>query len=104
MAAYVIGNYTIINPEAYTEYPEKAAATITKYDGTTIVVAHDSVALEGKPRSIIVVVRFDSIEKAQRWYYSEEYQAIIHLRQDTSEGWITICPEFDFSMMLKKQL
>lgn len=103
MAAYVIGNYTITNPETYAEYPKNAAATVAQYGGKTIVVSHDPVILEGKPRAVLVVVRFDSIEAAQRWYDSEEYQAIAHFRQGASEGWVTICPEFDFSIMFKNQ-
>jgi uncharacterized protein (DUF1330 family) len=102
MSAYVIANYTVNNAAVYAEYPKRAAETVAQYGGTSIVVAHDPLVLEGVPRSIVVVVRFESVQAAQKWYTSPEYQSVAHYRKDSSEGWITICPEFDFTMMFKK--
>ena len=40
-----------------------------------------------------VVLRFESKEAVKAWYESDEYQKIIHLRTDNSEGDTTLGDE-----------
>ena len=82
-------------PEKETEeYIKQVSRTIVTYGGKTLVASHDHTPLEGAPAQIVVVVMFDNCEKACEWYHSDDYQQIIDLRKNSSEGWVTLCNEF----------
>ncbi len=82
MAAYVIAYLEVTDPEAFQAYRKVALPTFAPYGGKAIVVDGQFEVLEGmvQPRSI-VVVEFESLEQARRWYASPEYARSIPLRQ-----------------------
>ncbi len=74
--AYIIAQAVVSNPEAYETYKALAAAAVAKYGGRYIVRGGATHLLEGDwhpPR--LVVLEFDSLEQARRFYDSPEYQA-----------------------------
>jgi uncharacterized protein (DUF1330 family) len=73
--AYVIGRVTVTNPEAYAEYAKGATEAIRKYGGRPLVRGGAHEALEGEARPRNVVIEFESLEQAKRYYHSPEYQA-----------------------------
>ena len=89
MAAYLVGNLKVTNPEGFTKYRELVAQTIADHDGEYVVADVNSVPVEGDPEHLSVVLKFDSMEALQGWYDSPEYQEILSLRTDNSEGVIT---------------
>ena len=91
MAAYLIANYTVTNPEAFEPYPRAAAPTILDHGGEFLVADLATEAVEGSPHRVTVVARFESKEAARAWYDSEEYQKVVHLRTDNSEGVVFFC-------------
>jgi uncharacterized protein (DUF1330 family) len=86
MAAYFIANYTVTDPEMYREYQGKVMPTLIASGAKILVVGHSDVISEGEPQAQTIVLEFESLEVAQNWYNSPEYQAIINLRLDASEG------------------
>ena len=72
---YVIARVTVTNPEAYAEYAKGATEAIRQYGGRPLVRGGAYEALEGEARARNVVIEFDSVEQAKRYYYSPEYQA-----------------------------
>jgi len=42
--------------------------------------------IEGEPRPVTVVVRFADKDAARAWYQSDQYQGIVHHRQDNAQG------------------
>jgi len=94
MAGYLIGNYRITNPEAYRAYPPAVMPTLRAHSGEVLVADYESDPVEGEPASVTVVVRFPSKEAARAWYDSSEYQAIVSLRTDNSEGILVFADEF----------
>ncbi len=94
MPGYVIANYTITDTEMYAEYPPAVGPTLAQYGGKLLVAGSDSKVLEGNPLASTVVVEFESVEAAQRWYDSPEYTKVKHLRTSASEGWVLIAPQF----------
>lgn len=49
--------------------------------------------IEGTPQHIATaIVEFDSQEALERWYHSPEYQAVIGLRTDSTDGWVIGAP------------
>ena len=88
MAGYVIANYRVTNPEGYAKYGPAVVPTIAAYGAEVLVVDPQSEAAEGEPANVMIVLKFPSKDAARAWYNSPEYQAIIHLRQDNTEGFL----------------
>ena len=81
---YFVTNYSVTNPEGYAEYPKLVAATQEGFC-RRLIAGHGEV-IEGNPGNRTVVLEFDSREQYEAWYNSPEYQAILPLRVDNSEG------------------
>jgi uncharacterized protein (DUF1330 family) len=86
MSAYLIANYNITNPEAYESYPQAAAATLQAYGAEMVVADFDTEAVEGEAGKVTIVIRFESRDALNNWYNSPEYQDVVNLRLDNSEG------------------
>ena len=93
MAACLVGNLKVTNPEGFTKYRELVAKTIADHGGEYVVADVNSVPVEGEPEHLSVVLRFDSMEALRGWYDSPEYQEILALRTDNSEGIITFAQD-----------
>ena len=93
MAAYLVGNLKVTNAEGFGRYRELVGKTISDHGGEYVVADVDSKAIEGNPEHLSVVVKFDSMDALQGWYDSSEYQDILALRTDNSEGIITFAQD-----------
>ena len=82
MPAYVIAYLEVTDPQAFDAYRKVAGPTFAPYGGRPVVVDGAFEVLEGmvKPKSV-VVIEFDTMEQARRWYASPEYAKTIPLRQ-----------------------
>lgn len=89
-AAYVIANFRVTDAESYGAYPPLARATIMANGGEFLVIDRESEVFEGEPAPVTVVIRFPSKDAARAWYNSPEYQEIVHLRTDNSEGLVVL--------------
>jgi uncharacterized protein (DUF1330 family) len=87
MAAYVITYLEVTDPQAFQAYRQAAGPTFAPYGGKPIVVDGAFEVLEGmiQPRSV-VVVEFESMEQARRWYASPEYAKTIPMRQQAANA------------------
>ena len=87
MAAYVVGEIEISDPQAYEEYRKRVPAVVTKYGGRFVVRGGAVETLEGgwAPKRF-VALEFPSMEQARKWYRSPEYAPLIALRQKASRG------------------
>ncbi len=95
MAAYLVANYRITNPEAYAAYPPAVVPTLAAHGAEIVVADYASEAVEGAPSSVTIVVRFPSKEAARAWYGSPEYSAIVGLRLDNTEGFSVLTDQFE---------
>jgi uncharacterized protein (DUF1330 family) len=87
MAAYVLAEIEITNPEGYKEYTAHVPATIAKYGGRFLVRGGATTALEGNwPQQRRVLIEFPSVEAARRWYDSPEYEKPKAMRRANSNG------------------
>ena len=87
MAAYVLAEIEITNPEGYKEYTTHVPATIAKYGGRFLARGGAARALEGDwPQQRRVLIEFPSVEAAQRWYDSPEYEKPKAMRIANSKG------------------
>jgi uncharacterized protein (DUF1330 family) len=85
MSAYVIVEIEVTDPVGYEEYKKQAAATVHKYGGKYIVRGGTTEVLEGDRRpKRIVVLQFDSMERAKEWLNCEEYREPRKMRHRTA--------------------
>ena len=94
MAAYLIANYTVTNEAGYQSYVVAVGPTLAAHGGEILVAGPGSELVEGDPGSVTVVVKFPSMDDLRSWYDSPEYQEIIHLRTDNTEGSVVFANEF----------
>lgn len=82
MAAYVIVYLEVTDPEAFAIYQKASFPTIGPYGGRPLVAGGALEAVEGMmhPKSV-VIVEFDTLEQARKWYASPEYARTIPMRQ-----------------------
>ena len=87
MAAYVVAEVEITNPEGYKEYAAVVPATIAQYGGKFLVRGGAAHVLEGEwPQRRRVIIEFPSVEQAKKWFASPEYEKPMALRRANSNG------------------
>ena len=87
MAAYVIAEIDITNPEGYKAYTAAVPATVEKYGGRFMVRGGKAQALEGDwSEARRVILEFPSMEAARKWYDSPEYEKPLAIRKANSTG------------------
>ncbi len=81
MAAYLIVDVHVSDPEAYAEYRKLVPPTLEKYGGRFVVRGgpHETVEGEWAPGRLVMVA-FDDAAAARRWYDSPEYSVAKALR------------------------
>ena len=85
MPAYVIADVDVTNPTGYEPYRPLAAASIARFGGRFIVRGGAAELLEGAPApGHTVVIEFSDTDAAKRWYFSDEYQQALKIRQANS--------------------
>ncbi len=82
MAAYVIADVEVHDPEGYEEYRIGVEPSMRPYGGRYLIRGGQVEALEGDwmPKRY-VTIEFPDREQARRWYASPEYQAILPIRK-----------------------
>ena len=82
MPAYVIVDVDVTDPERYNRYKAATPAAIAAGGGRFLVRGGESTVLEGDWRpSRLVVLEFEDLAAAERWYESDIYQAAAKLRE-----------------------
>jgi uncharacterized protein (DUF1330 family) len=85
--AYVIAEVEVTDPTTLQKYGDKAPQIVASYNGHYVVRGGEVQSLEGEPpKGFIVVIGFDSVEKARKWYDSPEYAAIRPIRQKATKS------------------
>lgn len=85
MAAYVIYNADVTDPEHYELYKAQAAPTIAEHGGAYIARGGEIDVLEGEsPQGRTVILEFPTMEAARNWYDSAGYQAARVLRENAA--------------------
>ena len=88
MAAYYVGTIRVTDARAWESYVSQVGATISQYGGSVIFrgscVGVEQTGQQGGDRRI-VALQFDSLEAANRWHGSPEYQRLVPLRDAGAE-------------------
>ena len=87
MACYVVADILITDRARYAEYEAGFMAILLAFDGEILAVDEQAFALEGETQGQRqVILRFESETKAQAWYHSDDYQALMQHRLAGSDG------------------
>jgi uncharacterized protein (DUF1330 family) len=87
---YFIAEVEVTDPATMQKYGEKVPETLAPFHHGYLVRDGKPQSLEGEPPKGIVVIAFDSVEKAREWYDSPAYDAIKPLRQSAAKSRIFI--------------
>jgi uncharacterized protein (DUF1330 family) len=75
------------DPAASRRYAEEAPKSLAAFGAKYLVRGGKVQTLEGEaPGGYIVVIGFDSVEKARGWYFSPAYEAIKPIRQNSTKS------------------
>jgi uncharacterized protein (DUF1330 family) len=90
--AYVIAEVEVTDPVTLKNYSATAPEIIASHGGHYVVRGGGQIqSLEGEPvKGFIVVIGFESAQKAREWYDSPEYAAIRPYRQSSTKSRIFI--------------
>jgi uncharacterized protein (DUF1330 family) len=76
MSAFVIASVNVTDPEKYKGYQALTPGAIAGHGGKFVVRGGAMEVLEGEwPRPRVVVLQFDSMDAAKKFYHSAEYTA-----------------------------
>lgn len=95
---YFIFTEIIRDQTRYGSYLEKALPTVLRSGGRPIVADDNPDVIEGQwhgPRT--VVLEFDTVEAARKWYGSSQYQSLIGERHASAETNAAIVTGIDMS-------
>ena len=82
---YVVANIRVKDHEKFQEFSSMAGPAIKKYGGKVLARGPDADRLEGNVSGIVMMIEFESKEAANKFYYSDEYQAAKAVREACSD-------------------
>lgn len=74
MAAYILADVDVTDPEQYAEYRKLSTAAFLAHGVKPLARGGATTRLEGREPGRIVVLPFDSVAAARAFYDSPEYQ------------------------------
>ncbi len=83
MAAFFIATSRIKDPQKFADYGAGAGATFAPFDGQLVIRGKAGDTLAGaSDHQAVGVVRFPDMAALLAWYNSDDYQALIPLRDE----------------------
>lgn len=86
MSAYVIVDIHVTNPQEYQTYIQLSPKTVAAFGGKYLARGGKVEVLEGdwQPNRL-VILEFDSMDRAKEWLNSPQYQPARQIRHKTSQ-------------------
>ena len=86
MPAYVIVDITVTDPAGYEDYKKLAPPAVAAYGGKYLARGGRVETLEGDwAPTRLVILEFESAERAKEWLNSPEYRVPRQLRRQTTQ-------------------
>ncbi len=86
MAAYVVNEIWVTDPELFKAYVVQVPATLPVFSGRYMVRSGHTETIEGEPPGRIVILEFPDAESAIAWRDSPAYQVILPIRDASSRS------------------
>ncbi|MSU91434.1 DUF1330 domain-containing protein [Rhodobacteraceae bacterium 2CG4] len=81
MAAYLIAQITVDDPDEYVKYASQTVALAAEFGGRFLAKGGGAEQLEGSGPERNVIIEFPDRDAALRWYRSDAYQALAAIRR-----------------------
>jgi uncharacterized protein (DUF1330 family) len=88
--AYVVAEVDVTDPQAFQAYAAKVPATLAPYHGRYIVRGKAESKEGEPPHGVIVVLAFDSLADATKWYSTPPYKDLIPEREKAAKSRVYI--------------
>ena len=87
MPAYMISQVKVTDKEKFDSYFAKTQAVGAKYGARPVVIGSQPRMLNGENdgHQMVVVAEFETMEALETWHNSDEYQALVSLRDEGSD-------------------
>ena len=87
MPAYMISHVTVTNKEKFASYFDKTRAVGAKYGAKPLAIGVQPRMLSGESdgHQMVVVAEFESMDALDAWHNSDEYKALVPLREEGSD-------------------
>ena len=86
MRTYAIAEVDVSNAEMFRRYMELVPKTVDQFGGKYLVRGGTVKSIDGdwNPKRL-VVIEFESMDEAIRWYNSKEYSEVLKIRHISSD-------------------
>ena len=96
MAGYVVVQVKINDPEKFAEYQKLVPETVRNYGGRYLVRGGNHENLEGEwDPNRLVVIEFESAERAKEWWSSDDYAPALKLRMESADSKMVIVEGYE---------
>ena len=82
--AYTIAELEVTDPPTFQQYGKATGAGIPAAGGRFIVRGGKTCVINGAPPKQVVVIQWDSLEKAQAYFQSDAYKQLVPIRDKSS--------------------
>ena len=90
MANYLVGHITVKDNDLWQQYVSGVQASLSTFDCRVLFRGQLVSVLAGKHQhDLVVVIEFPDQATLDRWFFSENYQALIPLRDRAADVVIT---------------
>jgi uncharacterized protein (DUF1330 family) len=85
--AYMISQVTVTDKEKFEKYLANTRSVAAKYGARPVAVGAQPKMLNGESDShqMVFVIEFETMAKLDAWHNSDEYQALVSLREEGSD-------------------
>ena len=83
---YLIAHVKVHDKEKFAEFSQTAMRVISEYGGTVLVRNPTPEVREGQDSGLVIVIEFESIENARKFYESDKYTEAKAVRELASES------------------
>ena len=83
---YVVANIRVKDQEKFQQFSGMAGPVIKMYGGKVLARGPVAKRLEGDVSGIVMMIEFENKEAANKFYYSDEYQAAKAVREACSDA------------------
>jgi uncharacterized protein (DUF1330 family) len=92
--AYVVADVAVTDPAGFQAYAAKVPETLKPYNARIIVRGKPEGREGAAPQGNIVIIAFDSLADAEKWYSTPPYSELIPERQKAAKSQLYIVEGF----------
>ncbi len=87
MPAYMISQVTVTDQEKFKNYLTNTRSVAAKYGAKPVAIGAQPKMLNGENdgHQMVFVIEFETMAKLDSWHDSDEYQALVSLRDEGSD-------------------